>query len=98
MAFGDPPRADAAESMAAMKRDGVEVKIITGDNDLVAQDLRARWTPGGNYCFGRRPGQMTDAALGHMAEDHGICACFAHAEIPHHHGAEASQACCRLHG
>jgi Mg2+-importing ATPase len=36
LVFGDPPRTDAAEAIAALKRDGVEVKIITGDNDLVS--------------------------------------------------------------
>ena len=36
MAFGDPARIDAAESIAALQRDGVEIKIITGDSDLVS--------------------------------------------------------------
>src|SRR5215510_16510631 len=29
LAFGDPPLPDAGETIAALKRDGVEVKIIT---------------------------------------------------------------------
>ena len=37
LAFADPPTEDAADSVAAMKRDGVQVKILTGDNELVAQ-------------------------------------------------------------
>jgi P-type Mg2+ transporter len=32
LAFGDPPRPDATQAIAALKRDGVEVKIITGDS------------------------------------------------------------------
>lgn len=36
IAFNDPPLADAAETLAALRADGVEVKILTGDNELVA--------------------------------------------------------------
>src|SRR5208282_3756106 len=39
LAFADPPSPDAAESVAAMKRDGVDVKILTGDNELVARHV-----------------------------------------------------------
>ncbi|HYL93077.1 MAG TPA: HAD-IC family P-type ATPase, partial [Alphaproteobacteria bacterium] len=36
LAFGDPALPDACEALAALRRDGVRVKIITGDSDLVA--------------------------------------------------------------
>jgi Mg2+-importing ATPase len=36
LAFADPPRADACELVKAMKRVGVDVKLLTGDSDLVA--------------------------------------------------------------
>jgi Mg2+-importing ATPase len=39
LAFADPPSPDARASVAAMKRDGVEVKILTGDNELVARHV-----------------------------------------------------------
>jgi Mg2+-importing ATPase len=39
LAFADPPNPDAAESLAAMNRDGVEIKILTGDNELVARHI-----------------------------------------------------------
>ena len=42
LAFADPPSPDAAESLAALKRDGVEVKILTGDNELVARHICAQ--------------------------------------------------------
>jgi Mg2+-importing ATPase len=42
LAFADPPSPDAAESIAALKRDGVEVKILTGDNELVARHVCAQ--------------------------------------------------------
>ena len=35
LTFSDPPLPDAAEALAALRREGVEVKIITGDGDLV---------------------------------------------------------------
>jgi P-type Mg2+ transporter len=36
LAFADPPKADAGASIAELRRLGVEVKIITGDNGVVA--------------------------------------------------------------
>ena len=39
LAFADPPSPDAAESLAEMKRDGVTVKILTGDNELVSRHI-----------------------------------------------------------
>lgn len=41
LAFSDPPNPDAASSLAALKRDGVAVKILTGDNELVARHICA---------------------------------------------------------
>ncbi len=37
--FFDPPKADARETLAALARLGVQVKIITGDNRLVARHV-----------------------------------------------------------
>ncbi len=37
--FVDAPKADAAESLAQLGRLGVEVKIVTGDNPVVAQTV-----------------------------------------------------------
>ncbi|HEV3157976.1 MAG TPA: magnesium-translocating P-type ATPase [Candidatus Baltobacteraceae bacterium] len=37
--FTDPPKTDAAESIARLERLGIAVKIITGDNDLVARKV-----------------------------------------------------------
>ena len=39
LAFADPPSPDAAASVVAMKRDGVDVKILTGDSELVARHV-----------------------------------------------------------
>src|SRR6266508_3517434 len=39
LVFSDPPLADAAESIEALRRDGVRVKILTGDSELVAHHI-----------------------------------------------------------
>ena len=36
LTFLDPPKPDAADAITALGRLGVEVKVITGDNDVVA--------------------------------------------------------------
>lgn len=69
LAFGDPPRIDAAESIAALRRDGVEVKIITGDSDLVSGRICEQvGLNAGKIVLGTELEKMTDAALGHIAE------------------------------
>ncbi len=39
LTFLDPPKPDAGDAIAALERLGVEVKVITGDNDLVAKKV-----------------------------------------------------------
>jgi Mg2+-importing ATPase len=60
---------DAAEALADLKRDGVTVKILTGDSGLVAQSLCAK---AGLESVGMVTGdeieKMTDGALGFAAE------------------------------
>ena len=69
LTFRDPPLADAAEALAALRRDGVEVKIITGDNELVTNHictevgLEAR-----RIVHGEDLNRMSDSALAHVAE------------------------------
>ncbi len=41
LCFSDPPKADVAESLARLAELGVEVKIVTGDNERVAQRVCA---------------------------------------------------------
>jgi Mg2+-importing ATPase len=69
LAFSDPPTPDAAESLAAMRRDGVQVKILTGDHDLVARHICAQvGLENPEIVLGDELDQMSDPALGHMAE------------------------------
>jgi Mg2+-importing ATPase len=70
LAFADPPSPDAAVSIAAMKRDGVEVKILTGDNELVARHVCEQVgieNPG--VMLGEELESTSDTALEHRAEE-----------------------------
>jgi Mg2+-importing ATPase len=69
LAFADPPTADAAASVAAMRRDGVQVKILTGDNELVARHICTQvGLENPVIVLGSELEEMSDTALGHVAE------------------------------
>jgi P-type Mg2+ transporter len=70
LAFADPPSPDAAASVVAMKRDGVDVKILTGDNELVARHVCEQVgieKPG--VMLGEELESTSDTALEHRAEE-----------------------------
>ena len=68
LAFSDPPRADVRETLAALAALGVQVKIVTGDNRLVAAHLaRAVGLPVERVLTGRELGELSDEALWHLA-------------------------------
>ncbi len=69
LAFADPPNPDAADSLAAMKRDGIELKILTGDNELVARHICEQvglHDPA--IILGDELDATSDPALQHLAE------------------------------
>jgi Mg2+-importing ATPase len=69
MTFADHPLPTAAEAIGALAADGVEVKILTGDNELVACHVCSE--VGMNVeriVLGDEVDRMTDSALGHVAE------------------------------
>ena len=69
-AFLDPPRPDAAETLAELDRMGVAVKILTGDNDLVARKICQEVGLAGDRCLlGRELDGLSDEALGVRAEE-----------------------------
>lgn len=39
IAFLDPPKESAAPALQALKRNGIEVKILTGDNDIITRKI-----------------------------------------------------------
>ncbi len=71
LAFADPPHPEAKEAIAALHRDGVRIRVLTGDNELVtrhvceAVGLRAKRVITGTEVDG-----MTDPALAHTVEHH----------------------------
>ena len=67
--FSDPPVEGTAEALQALARDGVTVKVLTGDSDLVARHVceQVGLTPG-RIVLGEELEAMTDAALAATAE------------------------------
>lgn len=67
--FFDPPLEDAAEILESLRRDGVVVKILTGDNELVARHICSRvGLDAGRIVMGEDLDRMTDAALAQVSE------------------------------
>jgi Mg2+-importing ATPase len=69
LAFSDPLREDAALAFQALERDGVQLKILTGDNELVARHIcKQLGIADPPTVLGEELERTTDAALGHVAE------------------------------
>ena len=70
LTFSDEPLADAAQAMASLKQDGVEVKVISGDNDRVTAHVCSEvGIASGHILTGDELDRMTDPALGHDVEE-----------------------------
>lgn len=68
--FADPASPDAKDSISALKRDGVNVKILTGDNELVARHVCEQvGLPDPSILVGDEIEKMTEPALQHAAEE-----------------------------
>ena len=69
LTFFDPPMEGVAETLRALRRDGVAVKILTGDNELVAQHVCGQvGLDGARIVGGDDIARMTDSALAAVAE------------------------------
>lgn len=69
LTFFDPPLADVGSVLQALRRDGVEVKILTGDSELVARHICTQvGLDAGHIVLGADIDRMSDAALPHVAE------------------------------
>jgi len=67
--FFDPPMKGVAETLRALRRDGVVVKILTGDNELVAQHVCSQvGLDSARIVGGDQIERMTDSALAAVAE------------------------------
>jgi len=68
--FADPPKEDVAQVLQALKKDGVQVKIITGDNELVTRHVCVLvGLETSRIVLGSELEHMTDPALAKVAEE-----------------------------
>ncbi|HEY6046660.1 MAG TPA: magnesium-translocating P-type ATPase [Pyrinomonadaceae bacterium] len=75
LTFSDPPLESASVALRALRRDGVEVKILTGDNELVTQHICAQvGLDIGRVILGSELEKMTDPALAHVVEQTSVFA------------------------
>lgn len=69
LAFNDPPLADASALIKKLKFEGVSVKILTGDNDLVARHVCEQvGLDASNIIIGDNLEHIDDQALAQIAE------------------------------
>jgi Mg2+-importing ATPase len=70
LTFADPPKADAAQMLQALKNDGVQVKIVTGDNELVTHHVCGQvGLESSRIVQGSELEHMTDPALAQVVEE-----------------------------
>ncbi len=75
VAFSDPVLPETSEAIADLRRDGVTVKILTGDNDRVARHVaRQVGLDDRAVVTGDDLARLDDAALGHVAEQASVFA------------------------
>ena len=69
IAFVDPPRESAAEAIRVLGQHGVQVKVLTGDNEIVTRKVcRDVGLPIGEVVLGSEVEAMHDEALAEVAE------------------------------
>ena len=69
-AFQDPPKESAREALRSLGRLGVAVKVVTGDNELVAEHVcRELGLPIGGVLTGAQIQEMDDPALDARVEE-----------------------------
>lgn len=75
LVFADPPNSDVASALSRLQRDGVEVKILTGDNELVTRHICSSvGFKDATVILGTELDAMTDPALAHVAEEANVFA------------------------
>jgi Mg2+-importing ATPase len=75
LTFSDPPLESAKSSLLDLRRDGIEVKILTGDNELVTQHICSQVGLNvGRIILGNELEGMTDPALAHVVEQTSVFA------------------------
>ncbi len=75
VSFADPVLPDVADVLAELERDGVTVKILTGDNERVARHVcRSIALDDQQVVTGDDIARLDDSALGHLAEQASVFA------------------------
>jgi len=75
LTFSDPPLATAKSTLDALRRDGIQVKILTGDNELVTQHICSQVElDSGRIVLGTELDKISDPALGHIVEQTSVFA------------------------
>ncbi len=75
VSFSDAPLPDAAEVLASLKKDGIEVKVISGDNDVVTGHVCSKvGIACGRIVTGDEIAHMSDPALTHIVEETSVFA------------------------
>jgi Mg2+-importing ATPase len=73
--FADPPLPEVADVLRALREDGVQVKILTGDNELVARHVCAQvGLDVSRIVQGDELDRMSDSALPQIAEQTAVFA------------------------
>ena len=75
LTFSDPPLESAKLALQDLHRDGIQVKILTGDNELVTQHICSQvGLDIGRIILGNELERMTDTALAHLVEQTSVFA------------------------
>jgi Mg2+-importing ATPase len=75
IAFLDPPKETASLAIAALTRSGVGIKILTGDNDIIARKIcRSVGVATDNVLLGNELDKLTDQELARRLDTVTICA------------------------
>ncbi|MEP7051895.1 MAG: magnesium-translocating P-type ATPase [Pseudomonadota bacterium] len=69
VAFSDPARPDAAQSLAELAEEGIRVQVLTGDNELVTRQICEQvGVPAADILLGTDLEKLSDSALFHEVE------------------------------
>ena len=75
LSFTDPALPTAQSTLLALQRDGIQVKILTGDNELVTQHICAQvGLDSGRIVLGTELEKTSDPALAHIVEQTSVFA------------------------
>jgi len=75
LAFSDPPLPTAASTVRALQQDGIQIKILSGDNELVTQHVCSQvGIDASRIVLGAELETISDTALAHIVEQTSVFA------------------------